>query len=114
VRIRLIGVDTPETVDPSKPVQCFGPEASAFTERQLDGATVGLEFDVERLDPYGRTLAYVWLGDQLFNRTLVGQGYATVATYPPDDKYEDQFLAAEQRARDGGSRSVGDVHPMID
>jgi endonuclease YncB( thermonuclease family) len=99
VRIRLIGVDTPEVYFG---VECFGPEASVFTKAKLDGASVRLEFDVDRIDPYGRTLGYVWLKDRLFNRTLVAKGYATVATYPPNVKYEDLFVAAEQRARYAG------------
>jgi micrococcal nuclease len=102
VDVRLIGVDTPETVAPGQPVECGGPAASRFTERQLDGRRVRLEFDVQRIDPYGRTLAYVWLGDRLFNRTLVARGYAQVATYPPDVKYVDVFLAAQRRARSRG------------
>jgi micrococcal nuclease len=104
VDVRLIGVDTPETVAPGRPVECGGPAASRFTERRLDGERVRLEFDVQRIDPYGRTLAYVWLGDRLFNRTLVARGYAQVATYPPDVKYVDVFLAAQRHAR---NRRVG-------
>ena len=99
IRIRLIGIDTPETVDPSEPVQCFGPEASAFTEQQLDGEQVRLEFDVERIDPYNRTLAYVWRGNQLFNEVLVSRGFALVTTYPPNVKYVDRFIAAQRDAR---------------
>ncbi len=100
VRMRLIGIDTPETVDPSQPVGCFGPEASAFTGSRLDGEGVSLEFDVERLDRYGRTLAYVWHDGRLFNRVLVARGYAVVTTYPPDVKYVERFEAAQRRARD--------------
>ncbi len=102
VDVRLIGVDTPETVAPGRPVECGGPAASRFTERRLDGERVRLEFDVQRIDPYGRTLAYVWLGDRLFNRTLVARGYAQVATYPPDVKYVHVFLAAQRGARNRG------------
>jgi micrococcal nuclease len=69
IHVRLIGIDTPETVAPGEPVECYGPQASAYTKRRLEGRTVGLEFDVEREDQYGRTLAYVWLGDELFNET---------------------------------------------
>ncbi len=99
VDVRLIGVDTPETVAPGQPVECGGPQASAFTESILEGRRVELEFDVQRIDPYGRTLAYVWLNGRLFNAVLVARGYARVATYPPDVKYVDVFLAAERRAR---------------
>ena len=97
--VRLIGVDTPETVAPGQPVECYGPAASSFTERLLDGKRVRLEFDVERIDPYGRTLAYVWIGGRLFNRLLVAKGFATVSTYPPNVKYVDRFLAAQPVAR---------------
>ena len=97
--VRLIGVDTPETVDPSQPVQCFGEAASRFTARRLTGRRIHLEFDVERRDRYGRTLAYVWLGDRLFNRRLVAGGYATVSTYPPDVRYVARFEAAQRAAR---------------
>jgi len=76
IDVRLIGIDTPETVAPGEPVECYGPAASRFTEQHLDRKRVLLEFDVERTDQYGRTLAYVWLGDELFNQTLVARGFA--------------------------------------
>jgi endonuclease YncB( thermonuclease family) len=97
--VRLIGIDTPETVDPSEPVGCYGPAASHFTTNEIEGEHVRLEFDVERLDQYERTLAYVWLGDELFNETLVARGFATVTTYPPNVKYVDRFLSAQRDAR---------------
>jgi micrococcal nuclease len=100
LRVRLIGIDTPETVAPGQPVECFGPAASAFTHRRLEGRDVELEFDVERLDRYGRTLAYVWLGGELFNETLVREGYAVVTTFPPDVRYVDRFVSAQRAARE--------------
>jgi micrococcal nuclease len=113
--VRLIGIDTPETVDPSQPAQCFGEQASRFTHRSLTGRTVGLEFDAERHDRYGRTLAYVWLGDRLFNRRLVAGGYAAVDTFPPNVRYVDVFTAAQAAAeRDGrglwGACPVAEPH----
>jgi len=102
VTIRFIGVDTPETVAPGQPIECYGPEASAFTTKKLAGETVRLEFDVDRIDPYGRTLAYIWLGGTLFNETLVRDGFATVATYPPDTRYVQRFQAAQGDARGDG------------
>jgi micrococcal nuclease len=102
VTIRFIGVDTPETVAPGQPVECYGPEASAFTTKQLSGTSVRLEFDADRIDPYGRTLAYIWLAGNLFNETLVRDGFATVATYPPDTKYEQRFEVAQHHARVAG------------
>lgn len=100
VRVRLIGIDTPE-VAPGQPMECFGEEASTFTERELDGERVRLEFDVERFDRFGRTLAYVF-HDGLFNEELVAQGYATVTTFPPNVRYVGRFLAAQRAAREAG------------
>jgi micrococcal nuclease len=100
VTIRFIGVDTPETVAPGQPIECYGPEASHFTTKRLTGEKVRLEFDVERIDPYGRTLAYIWMPDgSLFNETLVRDGFATVATYPPDTRYVHRFEAAQRAAK---------------
>ena len=100
VTVRFIGVDTPETVVPGQPIECYGAEASHFTTRQLTGQRVGLEFDVDRIDPFGRTLAYVWIPDgSLFNETLVRRGLATVATYPPDTRYVQRFEAAQRAAK---------------
>ncbi len=76
-RVRLIGVDTPETVDPRRPVQRFGKEASAFTKRMVEGKKVRLEYDQDRRDRFGRTLAYVYLEDGTFlNAEIVKQGLA--------------------------------------
>jgi micrococcal nuclease len=102
VRVRFIGIDTPESVAPDQPVECYAEQASAYTTSRLEGRTVRLEFDIERIDQYGRTLAYVWIGDELFNETLVAQGYALVTTYPPDVKYVDRFVAAQRAAREAG------------
>jgi micrococcal nuclease len=100
--VRLIGIDTPESVKPDAPVECFGPEASAYTRGRLEGETVRLEFDVERLDRFDRTLAYVWLGDELFNETLVREGYALVTTFPPNVRYVERFVDAQRLAREDG------------
>lgn len=97
--VRLLGVDTPETVAPGQPVECYGPEASAFTERRLEDRRVRLEFDQERLDRYDRTLAYLWRKGRLFNVVLVRRGFATVLIYPPNDKYEDELRQAQRQAR---------------
>ena len=100
--VRLIGIDTPESVAPGEPVQCFAIEASSYTTERLEGERVRLQFDLERIDPYDRTLAYVWLGDELFNETLVREGYAFVTTYPPNVRYVDRFRAAQREARSAG------------
>jgi micrococcal nuclease len=98
-KIRLIGVDTPETVHPNQKVEPYGKEASEFTKSQLNGKTVSLEFDAEKQDKYGRLLAYVWMEDKLFNETLLKEGYAQVSTYPPNVKYVEKFTAAQTEAR---------------
>ena len=99
--VRLIGIDTPETVDPSEPVECYGPEASAFTKRWLQDRVVALEYDKERIDPYGRTLAFVITDSgNRFNALLVRWGFATVTTYPPNTKHVRAFERAERRARE--------------
>jgi micrococcal nuclease len=95
--VRLIGVDTPETYSGTQP---YGPEASDFTRQYLEGEEVSLELDVEKVDPYGRLLAYVYLPNgEMFNETLVEEGYAQVATFPPNVKYTDRFIEAQREAR---------------
>jgi micrococcal nuclease len=105
VRVRLIGMDTPETQDPRTSVQCFGPEASRHTAELLPpGTAVRLVYDVDRTDRYGRTLAYVYrLSDGLFvNVALVRDGYARIATYPPNVAHVEEIRAAETEAREAG------------
>jgi micrococcal nuclease len=98
--VRLIGVDTPETVDPRSPVQFFGKEASEFTRRLALGKVVRLEFDTDRTDKYQRTLSYVYLPDGMFlNAEIVKQGYGhAYVKYP--FKYLDQFRNYEREARE--------------
>ena len=97
--VRLIGVDTPETVDPRRPVEFFGREASAFTTRMLEGRPVRLEYDRERTDRYGRTLAYVYLLDgTLANAEIIRQGFGHAYTRFPF-RYLDRFRALEREAR---------------
>jgi len=97
--VRLIGVDTPETKEPGCEVQPYGPEASEFATRELQGEEVDLEFDEERTDRYDRLLAYVYRDDEMFNEDLLEGGYAQVATFPPNDKYVDRFEAAQAEAQ---------------
>lgn len=101
--VRLIGVDTPETVKPGTPVQCFGERASHFTKRRLTGRRVRLVFGVERRDVYGRLLAYAYIGDRFFNPVLVRRGLARTLTIPPNDRFAPRFrrleLAAAQTGR---------------
>jgi micrococcal nuclease len=98
--VRYIGIDTPETVHPDKPVQCFGPEASARNKDLVEGETVGLERDVSETDRYGRLLRYVWVGDEMVNAALVRDGFAQVSTYPPDVRHQDMFLQLQREARE--------------
>jgi endonuclease YncB( thermonuclease family) len=98
--VRLIGVDTPETVDPRQPVRALGKEASDFTRRLAEGKVARLEYDVERKDKYNRTLAYVYLPDGvLLNAEIVKQGYGHAYTEFPF-KYLEQFRTDEREARD--------------
>lgn len=105
--VRYIGMDTPETVAPGRPVEWMGPEASAANKALVAGRVVTLERDVSETDRYGRLLRDVWLGGPgtwlLVNIELVRLGFAAVSTYPPDVKYVDQLLAAEREAREAGA-----------
>jgi micrococcal nuclease len=96
--VRYIGIDTPETVHPSKPVECFGPEASARNKELVRGKTVGLEKDVSETDRFGRLLRYVWVGEEMVNAVLVRDGYAQSSTYPPDVRYQEMFVDLQQQA----------------
>jgi micrococcal nuclease len=100
--VRLIGVDTPEVVDPSEGVEPYGQQASDFVTRELALSRVRLEFDKERMDRYGRLLAYVYLGSKMFNEELVAKGYAQAYPYPPNTAHAPQFAAAQSRAREAG------------
>ena len=99
-RVRLIGVDTPET-DPERGAEPYGEEAARFTRYGPEGTDVALEFDAEREDDYGRLLAYASLPDgTMFNETLLREGYAQVATFPPRTRYLDRFEEAQDEARE--------------
>lgn len=99
-RVRLIGVDTPETVKPGTAVQPYGKEASEFSKKMLTGKKVRLVFDVSEKDRYGRLLAYVYLEDGTFyNELLLQEGYAQVMTVPPNVKYADHFVEVQRKAR---------------
>jgi micrococcal nuclease len=97
--VRLLGVDTPETHHPRKPVQCFGPEAAAFTTSRLFGKVVTLENDVERRDIYGRRLAYVYLDGAVFERELLRKGYARLLVIEPNHAHAREMLDDEMHAR---------------
>lgn len=102
VRLRLIGIDTPESVDPRKPVQCYGIEASNYTKSLLLNQTVYLERDASQgeYDIYDRLLVYIWIDDTtLFNHKIIADGYAFEYTYRLPYRYQSMFKAAQQTAR---------------
>lgn len=101
-KVRYIGIDTPETVDPEQPVQCFGREAAERNRQLVAGRTVGLEKDVSETDRYGRLLRYVWVDGRMVNAALVEEGYAMASTYPPDVKYASLFASLQAEAREAG------------
>ena len=98
-KVRMIGMDTPELHHPTKGVQCFGEEAKEKTEQLLLNKIVQLEKDVSETDQYGRLLRYVYLGDELINKTLVSEGFAHAATFPPDVAFQTEMQEAEEEAR---------------
>jgi len=113
-RVRYIGIDTPETKHPSKPVEYYGREADSANRSLVEGKEVWLEFDVQERDQYGRLLAYVCVDDIFVNAWLVENGYAQVMTIPPNVRYAERFLELQQKAREEGKglwgekgRSVG-------
>ena len=93
-KVRLLGVDTPEVVDPRKPVQCFGHVASAFTKSRLVGRRVMLELDAEPRDKYGRLLAYVIVDGHRFDDELLERGYARFLVIPPNGSHARMLRAA--------------------
>ena len=107
-RVRLIGVDTPETVHPNKPVEHFGKEASAFTKSMVEGKMVRLEHDGLQRDRYGRLLAYVYLADGTFlNAEIIQRGYGFAYTRFPF-KFLEEFRAYEKYARENQLGLWGD------
>lgn len=99
-KVRYIGIDTPELKDTREKVQCFGEEAAEFNKKLVEGKRVRLEKDVSETDKFGRLLRYVFIGNVFVNDHLVRQGYASVATFPPDVKYQEQFRQAQKEARE--------------
>jgi len=101
--LRLIGVDTPETVHPNKPVECFGIEASNYTKELLSDEIISIEYDSSQgeVDKYGRTLVYIILPDgRNFNEVLIKEGYAYEYTYDNSYKYQKEFKDAEIYAKE--------------
>ena len=100
--VRYIGIDTPETVKPDAPVECFGPQASERNHELVDGRRVRLVFDRERRDAYGRLLAYVYVGDRFVNAKLIEGGYARTLEIEPNTAHAAQLDELQQQAADAG------------
>ena len=100
--VRLLGINTPETHHPTKPVECFGPEAAAFTEEHLAGRSVQLEDDIEGRDRYGRRLAYVVVDGERFNDELLRRGYARLLVIEPNHAHARTMLREELDAKRAG------------
>ncbi|MEK7092529.1 MAG: thermonuclease family protein, partial [Patescibacteria group bacterium] len=98
-KVRYIGIDTPEVVDPRKPIECFGEKAKGRNQQLVENKTVELEIDVSETDKYGRLLRYVYIDGFMVNQLLVKEGFAKSASYPPDIKYQHLFKQAETKAR---------------
>ena len=102
-RLRLLGIDTPETVKEDTPVEAWGPEATAFTKDFLSGGRARLEFDKRKVDQFGRYLAYVYVGDRMLNEALVAEGLARVSHFPGDSEAKVRILRkAEEAAKAEG------------
>jgi micrococcal nuclease len=102
VRVRLLGINSPESVDPRRPVECFGKESKKFLESIIAGQVVKLVTDPAKpnTDEYGRLLRYVYLGNQSVNQTMIDEGYAYEYTYHDEDYlFQDNFKQSEQTAR---------------
>lgn len=99
-KVRYIGIDTPESVKPDTPVQCFAKEAAARNRELVEGKEVRLERNVSDRDRYGRLLRYVYVDDVLINARLVEEGYARSVSFPPDIGKQDLFRSLEREARE--------------
>ena len=100
--VRYIGIDTPESVDPGSPVECYGEQAKDFNERMLAAGEVRLRFGPELRDRFGRLLAYVYVSDVMLNAELLRRGLAETLTIPPNDAESGRFERIESRARRAG------------
>ena len=97
-QVRYIGINTPEISFTNGEADCYGEEARRANEELVGGKKVWLEKDVSETDKYGRLLRYVWSGDLMINEYLVSQGFANIATYPPDVKHQERLLEAQKEA----------------
>jgi micrococcal nuclease len=109
--VRYIGVDTPETVKPDTTVECFGPQASNFNHRLVEGREVRLVFGAERRDVYGRLLAYAYIGHRFVNAELVRRGLARTLSIPPNTRHQALFARLELSAARRGRGLWGACSP---
>ena len=109
--VRYIGVDTPESVAPGEPVECFGVQASEFNSQLVGGERVRLVFDDERRDQYGRLLAYVYVGDTFVNAELVRDGFARTLTIAPNTDFAERLDRLARRAGAAGRGLWGACGP---
>ena len=98
-KVRYIGINSPEMTDKRAEVLCFAKMAKAKNEKMVLNKTIELEKDVSDKDKYGRLLRYVWIDGEMVNLNLIKNGFAKIATYPPDVKYKDLFLEADKTAK---------------
>lgn len=106
--VRYIGIDAPETHNRRIGIQCYAKEATEENRRLVEGKHVRLEKDVSETDKFGRLLRYIFIGDVFINYHLVRQGYAVLSTFPPDVKYQSQFLDGQKEARES-NRGIWDM-----
>ncbi len=109
--VRYIGVDTPETVKPGTPVQCFGHRASAFNSELVEGRRLRLVFGAERRDVYGRLLAYAYIGHRMVNAELVRRGLARTLEIAPNTQHSALFARLQQDAAAAGRGLWGGCRP---
>lgn len=100
--VRYIGIDTPESVIPGERPECFGKRAAGLNRELVDGERVTLVFGAERRDHYGRTLAYVYVGERFVNAEIVRRGYARTLAIAPNTDFADRFGELEQAAANAG------------
>lgn len=112
--VRYIGIDTPESVDPRRSVECFGKEASNMNTSIVGGGIVQLEKDVSENDKYGRLLRYVYVDGLFVNLYLVEEGFANASAYPPDIKYQEDLESAEEEARLNNKGLWATCHTRLD
>ncbi len=100
-RVRLIGIDTPESKNPDKSKNIIqGKTASEYMKKILNNKLINIEFDIQERDKYGRLLLYIYLNNEMINEKLLKEGYARLATYLPNVKYVDKFINAQKYARE--------------